>query len=220
MRRIDWVTKKKEIALNLANGECGGSYAEAMLILCSALSALAAEVWPGKRIDQKRFVELLKEYSPPDLNATDISIPILVWHLKKAGMSAETKQIKEAFLSFPYTQVLTGNDVDRAENEILLVCNTISIKDIRDCSYANLLYREVRSSYTHEYQVGDRADPWQMTRKSEVNVSYVNWVDDPDRHIHFHVGWVAELAVSTAQKLDKIMSPITRNQPAKWWIEG
>ena len=58
--RTDWVTEKKRIALCLANGECGGSYGEAVLILCAVLSALAADIWPGKGIDQMRFVELLK----------------------------------------------------------------------------------------------------------------------------------------------------------------
>ena len=58
--RTDWVTKKRDTALRLANGECGGSYGEAMLILCTILSALAAEVWPGTQIDKRRFVELLK----------------------------------------------------------------------------------------------------------------------------------------------------------------
>ncbi len=54
--RTEWIQKKNEIALDLAAGQCGGSYGEAVIILCAALSALAADVWPGRGIDRVRFV--------------------------------------------------------------------------------------------------------------------------------------------------------------------
>lgn len=218
--RTEWVTKKKEIALRLANGDCGGSYGEAMLILCSAISALAAEVWPGKRIDQKRFVEILKDFAPPNLSATQISIPILAWHLRTTGVTNEEKLIRQTFLNICASQVLTGAELDKNENDVLAACKTISVKDIRECSYANLLYREVRSGYAHEYRPGQRADSWPMTQKSSAHVSYVNWANDPDRHIHFHVSWVAEVALTTAQAIDKVTHSIPRIAPKKWWIEG
>jgi hypothetical protein len=214
------MTKKQQIALRLASGECGGSYGEAVLILCSALNALAAEVLPGEGIDRKRFVELLKEYAPPQLSATRISIPLLVGRLRTAGMNTESKRIEKAFLNFCASRVLTGDKIDKTEEEILAVCNTVSSKDIRECSYANLLYREVRSSYAHEYRSGKRADPWPMTQESNAHVSYGNWVDDPDRHIHFHVGWISELAIRIAQAVDGMAAALPRTKPTRWWIEG
>lgn len=130
------------------------------------------------------------------------------------------KQIETAFLNFCDSQVLIGDDVDKTENEILSVCNAISSKDIRECSYANLLYREVRSGYAHEYKPGERAESWPMTQRPEARVSYVNWVNDPDRHIHFHVHWLAELATATAEKIDNVAGTLPRAAPPKWWIDG
>ena len=83
--RTEWFRKKQKIAQSLNNGDCGGSYGEAVIILCATLNALAAEVWPGKKIDRVRFVQLLKEFAPPKLNATQISIPIFVRYLGNQG---------------------------------------------------------------------------------------------------------------------------------------
>lgn len=218
--RKDWVSEKRAIALQLARGGCGGSYGEAMLILCAAISALAAEVWPGKRIDQKRFVELLKDFAPATLVATQVSVPMLVWHLRQSGQITEYQNVREACLNFSQTRVLTGKDVDRVESEIISLCGTISVKDMRDCSYANLLYREIRSGYAHEYRPGNRADSWPMTQDPTTAVSYINRSGDPDRLVHFHVEWVAELAVAIAQAIDREAASVPRTAPRKWWLEG
>lgn len=217
--RTDWVTKKSDTARRLAAGECGGSYGEAMLILCTVLSALAAEIWPGTRIDKRRFVELLKEYSPRDLSATQISIPMLASSLGKKGMSTEEKVIKQKLFNFCDSQVLSGCEVDKFETDILAVCGTINIKDIRDCSYANLLYREVRSGYAHEYKPGQNASSWPMTHDPNARVSYVNWATGPDRRIYFHLPWVAEIALATARSIDALAA-IPLAIPATWWIDG
>jgi hypothetical protein len=218
--RKDWTQEKQHIASRLASGECGGTYGEAVLILCSALSALAAEVWPGERIDRKRFVELLKEYAPPHLDTTQISIPLLIGYLRSLGKTLEMRQLEKVFLNCDDSLVLTGDDVDKTENEILSVCNTISSIHIRECSYANLLYREVRSGYAHEYKPMERADSRPMTQRPEARISYGNWVDDPDRHIHFHINWLAELSIATAEEIDKIAGTIPHGIPTKWWIDG
>jgi hypothetical protein len=65
--RTEWIQEKNEIALKLAAGQCGGSYSEATIILCAALSALASSMWPRRRIDQVRFVQLLKDFAPTHL---------------------------------------------------------------------------------------------------------------------------------------------------------
>ena len=218
--RTNWVSEKKGIALRLAHGDRGGTYGEAMLILCAVLSALAAEVWLGKRIDQKRFVELLKDYAPVNFNTTKISIPMLVWHLGQNGKSTEAQVIRKSLLNFCQTRVLTGEDIDQTESEILILCNSISVKDMRECSYANILYREVRSGYAHEYQPGKRADSLPMTQDINSAVSYINRLGDPDRLVHLHVGWVADLAIAVAKAMDSMATSIPRSLPAKWWIEG
>jgi len=62
--RTKLTEKKNGILCNLEAGQCGGSYGEAVIILCAALSAVAADVWPGKGIDRVRFVQLLKDFAP------------------------------------------------------------------------------------------------------------------------------------------------------------
>src|SRR4051794_35165887 len=54
--RADWAMRKCKLALNLSRGDCGGSYGDGVIILCAAISALAAEAWPSRVRDKKRFV--------------------------------------------------------------------------------------------------------------------------------------------------------------------
>ena len=214
---IDWITRKQQIALRLANGECDGSYGEAVLILCSALNALAATVWPGKEIDRKRFIELLKNFTSSQSVCTLISVPLLVAYLRNKGEHNEEKQLKDRFLKFSDSLVLTGDVVDKTEKEILSVCDTISQRYIRTFSYANLLYQEIRSGYVHEYGPGNKADTWPMTSKSNVYVSYVNKLGE-DRRIHFHIDWLLKISSETAQIVSNLMLPL--EIPKVWWIDG
>jgi len=217
--RKDWVEQKNNIALRLNGGECGGSYGESVIILCSVLSALAAEIWPGEGKDRARFVELLKEFAPIKYEITKISIPLLVAHLKNKQSNKESEVIRKAFLNCDPSLVLIGDDIDKSETEITMLCNTLELKNLRYHSYANLLYTEVRSGYAHEYKTGKLTDPWPMTKRKAF-ISYVNWACKPDRHIHFHIGGIAELALSIAEEVDKTENTLPRNDPQNWWIYG
>ena len=218
--RSEWAGKKCELALKLDRGESGGSYGEAVLILCAALSALAAEVWPGTGIDRKRFVHLLKRFPPPKLFSTLVSVPILAASLRKKRKKGALRRLLQAYLNFGHSRVVTGHDVDKTETEIMSVCPTLKRREIRDCSYASLLYRELRSAYVHEYRPGKKADSWAMTGRDDAQVSYVNWVNDPDRHIHFHVAWLSELVNETAKAIDQLSSRLPARKPKRWWIDG
>ncbi len=99
------------------------------------------------------------------------------------------------------------------------ICGTLAGKKIREHSYANLLYSEVRSPYTHEFKSGQRADSWPMTRRENVAISYGNWTDAPQKHIHFHIDWISELAISVAQAVDKAAAQLPP-KPQRWWVHG
>lgn len=221
--RTEWANIKKDIAQKLNSGECGGSYGDAALILCSVLSGLAAEVWPGDGKDRKRFVELLKEFAPYDCEATKISIPLLIGSLSNAGRADEVTVIQREFPKSHQGNVLIGED-DKIEGEILRVCPTLSLKELRKCSYANLLYKEVRSPYVHEYRPGKRADSWPI-RKPGVKVSYVGQIDvnnadrEPEQHIYFTVEWISGLATSIAWAVDRVGS-LPLPDPSQWWVDG
>jgi hypothetical protein len=223
MWRTEWVGKRAKVAIQLASGDCGGTYGDAALILCSCLSAVAADVWPGDRVDRNRFVELLERYAPSQLAATRVSVPLLVEDLRRQQKDAEASQLESKFLQqFSTETILIGNEVDKDENEIQAACGSVSSKCLRMFSYADLLYREVRSSYTHEGKTGHVAESWSMTALA-THVSYVNWSIPPRRRIHFPIEWIAELARGAAEAVDQMMPviPSTPFQPpAKWWLEG
>ena len=220
MWRTDWVRKKQKVAVQLAKGQCDGSYGDAALILCSCLSALAAEVWPGDHIDRKRFVELLAKFSLPQLLCTRMSIPLLVDALRSQQRVKEASQIEGKFMGqFPAGQILTGDDIDHNENEIRTACGSISGKDMREFSYANLLYKEIRSAYTHEGRTGDAAESWPQTG-TPAYVSYVNSLVPPCRRIHFHIEWISALVEDAAEAVDRLTPIPPRQRPETWWLEG
>lgn len=220
MWRADWTKGKRDVALHLASGQSGGSYGEAVIILCAAISALAGEVWPGLGKDRARFAEALREFAPSNFNTTRISIPLLVGYLRKQGRAPEKANLEKAFLDHDPSRVLTGDEVDKSEGDIIRVCPSLGQKEIRGYSYGNLLYEEIRSGYAHEYRPGKRANSWAMTSLRTTPVSYVNWVNDPDRHIHFHVSWIADVAVAVAEAVDAVDATLPRTDPPRWWING
>lgn len=218
--RTAWASNKRDIALHLARRECGGSYGEAVIILCAAISAMAADAWPGRAKDRVRFVQLLKEFAPASSVVTRISIPLLVGSLRQQDRDTERSALEEAFLPFDRSRVLTGDDVDRSEGDILAVCTSLQLSELRACSYATLLYEEVRSGYGHEYGPGSRADSLSMSGTRTAPVSYVNLVPEPDRRIHFHVEWIASVALGVAAAVDAASKTLSREDPVQWWLNG
>ena len=219
--RTEWIQKKNVIACNLEAGHCEGTYGEAVIILCAALSAVAAEVWPGKGNDRARFVQLLKDFAPSELNATRISIPLLVGYLRTSGQIVESESIRHVWFNQDPSQILTGDDIDKSEMEIGELCPTLNLRNLREHSYANLLYSEVRSAYAHEYRPGNRAVSWPMTQRKDAAISYFNWVGKPDRHIHFHRDWISKVAITVAQAVDAAApAGLRRSKPKHWWVDG
>lgn len=218
--RSSWVEEKCSVALALHSEVASAGYAEAILVLCAVLSAISAEVWPGRRIDRVRFVELLVRFASNDLYAATISVPILTQSLSDSGRTGEANIIATHFLQFDPTRVLIGADVDKAELEILSACPSVASFDLRKYSYAALLYKDVRSAYAHEYGPGHRASSWPMTLSPDPKVSYVNRLTDkgPKRLIHFHIEWVTHLAKSIAANLTNTMPPL--EMPTNWWLEN
>lgn len=206
--------------MQLSQGACGGSYGEGVIVICAAISALAAEVWPGPQKDRLRFVELLKEFSPADLDLTRVSLPLLIDYLKANGHVYQARKLEKSLLDFDSSQVLIGSEVDKFESDITALCPQLFLKNVRKFSYANLLYEQVRSCYAHEYRPGPLAESWPMTSDQSSLVSYVNWVDKPIRRIHFHVQWLLKVAVEAAGAIDAISKNLPKSDPAMWWVRG
>ena len=216
--RTRWVTDKCNIALALESGQVGAGYSEAAILVCATLNALAAEVWPGRGLDRVRFVELLIKMTPSSPSPATISVPLLVQHLRTESLTAEADTLVRALMPFGSSLVITGSDVDKSEFDLLSICPTIPVGLLRKNSYACLLYEDVRSSYAHEYRPGGRADSWPMTMLQGQCVSYVNKVTK--RHVHFHIEWLARIAIERAKSIDASDATLPLARPTTWWIEG
>lgn len=223
--RLNWVKQKCTLALHVSSSMPEAGYGEAALIICAALSAMSAEVWPGNSgIDRSRFCELLIRYSDRTYGANTISLPLLIQFLNKNGNAGEATKLKQLIKHRESPLVVTGDEVDVNEERVLEGCPTMSIELVRRFSYASLLYREVRSSYAHEYGPGASSCQWPMTTKQGAQISYVNRLVDDNKRltqirlIHFHAEWLAALAVSIAESLCGKSTPVCR--PDQWWTAG
>uniref|UniRef100_Q47CM0 Uncharacterized protein n=1 Tax=Dechloromonas aromatica (strain RCB) TaxID=159087 RepID=Q47CM0_DECAR len=223
--RLDWVKQKCTLALHIGSSFPEAGYGEAALIICAVLSAMSAELWPGNdRIDRSRFCELLIRYSDRIYGADTISVPLLIQFLNNNERAGEATKLEQLIKHRESPLVVTGDEVDVSEAQVIEVCPALRIEEARRFSYANLLYREVRSSYAHEYWPGTSSCQWPMTSKQGAHVSYVNrLVDEKERLtqirlIHFHIEWLAALAISIAENLSGKPTPVSR--PNQWWIAG
>ena len=217
----EWSDSKVDLALRLNFGECGGTYAEAVIILCSVLSGIAADVWPGRNKDRKRFVELLVKYSSDSLNCQRVSVPLLVNTVRNSGNSPLADRLKIDLLPKSDTRVITGADVDKTARGLATDYPSLTPELLKKNSYACILYEEVRSGYVHEYRPGGRADSWAMgSARENTSISYINRADKPDRLIYFNVSWLAKLVEEIVAKLSKSDPLPTFNSYSKWWLDN
>lgn len=176
MWRTDWVKKKVRVAAQLANGDCGGLYGDAALILCSCLSALAAEVWPGKGMDRNRFVELLEKYCKPSFGSTRLSIPLLVGDLRRFNRPEATLIDSKFLQQFNPRQVLRGEEVDRNENEIRAACGSLSPNTSESlatpvcCIEKSDLHTRTRAGLVMRRKASHRPD-WQQPSAMSIGIS-------------------------------------------------
>lgn len=218
----DWAHEKLTLARALNDGECGGGYMDAAIIVSSVVSAIASDLWPGTGLDEKRFIELWARYAEP--NAKRVSVPLFTRTLHRRGQLAEARSIKATYpaeMVWPgSTQVLVDDDVDRTEDELLSVCPTLSLRDLRKHSYPALFYKHIRCAGVHEYQASQEASSRAMTDR-EAAVSYVNELETStmttQRLIYFHFPWLCELVSGLVERVDRSAAP---TQPTRWWIEG
>jgi len=210
-----FVERRIALATNLAEGRCGGSILDAFLILSSAMSAIASEVWPGEGIDKKRFTELLVKYSNVSPSPSMVSVPLLYHSLDNDAISKSI--VKSSFLKFNHGRILTDMDVDKNENELKAVLEKLDLRSIRKYSYACLFYTEFRSGLVHEGEVSENAYPVPITQR-QAAVSYSNW--ESSRLIVFHFPWIIEILRSIAFNLDPIFESLPLPSPKRWWTEG
>lgn len=221
----DWIERRIALAERLAKGECGGSYAEAFLILSAVISGIAADLWPGEQIDRARFVELWARYSEPSLNANLISVPLLIHALDEKSafdLSDRLRADNNHYYmprGFPASIVVTGEKVDRSDAEVQRIVPELPLAKIREWSYGNVFYVHFRSGYVHEYQAGTHADEIVMSTTRSY-ITYGNFIEPPHRRINFDVSWVVSVARSVVLNVAPEWNRRPANPPTPWWLRG
>ncbi len=212
---LEFAERKIATATNLLN-ECDGTYGDVILILTGVLSAMAAKRWPERRIDAKRFIQLLIEFAP---GTKTISVPRLCSYLVSCNMIIQARQIWD----YPENdfQILQGPNIDINEESIANSLTTpISLKSIRKYSYASLLYNDLRCSYSHEYKIGHDAHAHRMSKSKNACISYVNIYKKPFPFIHFDLNWLANVVRKCASVMLEKQPDQSSVMPTEWWISG
>jgi len=224
----------------------------------------------AKQTDGKRFVESVACSGGSSINTQRISVPLLVGeHAEqrtcrffnaecyKESNKAHFSRRHEEYVAFyknlgvvsPFPRLTQDDDMSEADVFATLNGKIVSAKDtrIRDYSYANLLYKQVRCAFVHEYKPGENAvedDPSRVFSFNQLcHVSYVSRTPDKERvdkdefaHlIFFPLDWIASVALSIAAIVDSrldlwtpsgpddtvpepVKFPLPR--PGGWWIEN
>lgn len=222
---LAWVEEKSGLAHALENGNCGGTVADGVIVLCTCICAMASFLWvETENTDRKRFVEILTRFSP---DTKKISVPLLAQKDDSWGQRLRVSQ-----KTIRYTEAN-----DQTESEVLSLCDSSQHQEckkiIRRYSYANILYQDVRSGFAHTYLPSDRVNSVdQLTgifSRDGSEVSYVNRLAQTSmRQIHFPLERIAVIAKNVARGMDAectqsskyIAENIGLIPPVSWWIEG
>lgn len=228
-----WAEERGRLAQSLGRGALGGSYADGAIILCAAIGAMASLLWkPSSGTDAKRFVEIVTRFRTGGPDTTRVSAPLL---------AAEFPQLRHGLGVCEMPLCLTGH-MDKTEADVRSMCaaanNSDGEKAVRRYSYANLLYKQVRCGFIHEYRPGVSAtDGDELKGIAGVEcdeISYVNMLEKvgnmpvTKRLIHFPLKWISAVVLAVAAGIDderSKQSKIPREnlglaKPDAWWIDG
>jgi hypothetical protein len=217
MKLEQFVERPLRVAAALNAGESGGSHVEAYILIAGIISSVASFLWPGERIDKRRFVEAWVCFS--DAAAQRVSVPLLLQTLRKDGRPEVTglTQRSRFFTGGYRAQVLVDDDVDCDEATLLSELPSLDRKLLRRHTYPVIFYEEVRSSLVHEYELGDRVSAWPMTRRA-ARVSYFNNMEGT-RRVHFHMDGLIEIACGIARGADALLLKRHPPEPTCWWLD-
>jgi hypothetical protein len=225
-----WIENKNALAHTLANGCCGGAYADGAIILCTSISAMASLMWVrADRTDKKRFIEIVARFPKDGFRPTTVSAPLLAQE-----DDSLRQKLAVSDKAFRY-----DGSVDKSENEVVGLCSTSMSpldcrKFVRKYSYASLLYEHVRCGFIHTYKTTDSATSDDALRgifgDGGTTITYVNGTVGAKmmRKIHFPLGWISRVAKAVALGLDiecerdsKVFGQnLDRVLPSTWWIDG
>jgi len=206
------------------------TYGDAILILTAVVSALAAQCWPGRSIDAQRFTQLLVGYAPETLT---ISVPLLMKSFESSKRADLAKKLKGHFnRCVPWGTIPLGHEVDLLESDVeILLGDSFCRSEVRKHSYAQLLYKELRCSYSHEFKPGAGIEVHRPTSFADPCVSYQPYsimlpgsselsLTPTSFCICFDLPWIGEVLRKCAGAVDNSDDRLPLEPPDKWWIHG
>jgi hypothetical protein len=199
--------------------------ADAEIILCCALGALATKLWPGRGIDQRRFVQLLVDFGKPETNLVLISTPALYWQLREGGDVTSAIHLANHFYPGDPKQTLSPIRVDRDETEILTAFQQLDLKLIRRASYASIIYNDLRCGLVHEYDISAPMTSFDFN-ENRTTPSYFNITDELDQTrtlLHLPFVFIVDTLDRIAESLFNYWDTASHWEqavPVRWWIDA
>ncbi len=204
-----------------------GSDAEddAEIILCCAVSGLAALLWPGPGIDRQRFIQLLIDFSQPSANLKRISIPVLTSQLRDRGDISSAINLKAKFYPGHPSEFIDPKIVDQDELAVSSFLNSLDLKTIRRASYAGIIYTDLRCALVHEFALSQN-----MTRlnlfdiHNEPSYLHMDYEDGRSRMLlHLPFGYITNTLTQITEGLFAYWEKSTaleKSRPPSWWVDG
>jgi hypothetical protein len=205
----EFLIGRVQLAKQLTESDLGVHYADVALILCSVISACSSIRWPGRGIDRVRYVELLACHSPPEAHAQWVSIPALI----ARGLLDEADT--------PYKdnecRIFRDDEIDLELSDAQKQYPGLTIRDLKQASYASLIYEWLRCGYAHGYWHDENVTHAQASL-DDARLSYIGRLrrdDTIQRITSIHLDYLLGLAEYHAEHLPD--QP--ENPPQKWWLE-
>ncbi|MCE5186634.1 MAG: hypothetical protein LLF76_10970 [Planctomycetaceae bacterium] len=207
----EFLRNRIELVKKLRESDLPVHYADLVLILCSVLCGCAARRWPGKENDRKRFIELLIGWSPERLKTSWISVPSLL----NEGLITISQTPYDDFGNS--CRIYCDDEIDLSFNEALDKYPMIPPKQLRQHSFAVIIYERLRCGYAHQYWHHNSITHVPASRRGAC-FSYLSRFSGNQietRMISIHL----EYLITFAEHHVSILSDNPAESPATWWID-
>ena len=223
----DWFRRRLEIADGLVENH--NAVFDAEILLCCAISALAAIAWSGDRKDRRRYIEFLVRFVRSDPQVTLISVPILTQRLESyPSRIQEGKVLRREFFPSESGRIVNYREIDKAEDEIRALLPRLPVSMIREASYASILYSDLRTGLIHEYGLYGNLAGQPMSIERGIP-HYANMLTGAPPNMttvkklflpYPYIRTVAEEAVHASCDYWGSVSGWEISAPTRWWIFG
>lgn len=198
-----------DLAEALATDIPGAIYADVVLVVTAVLSACASIRWPGRRLDRKRFVELLVRHSPEDFRTSWVSIPALI----NQGLVLENDT---PYMGGNSDRIFRDDEIDLSLHDARTRYPSVPEEQLRKHCYATLIYEWLRCGYAHEYCPHQNITHVPPSR-ANARVSYIGRLTDKNltRMVSFHLPYLFDVANYHVS----ILPDTADSPPSAWWID-